>query len=253
MLVQTGFKVGKPGPAGRCGRCFTDDAVQINVSGNDIEIDVYVDFEGDESLTTDNETPCKDLAIAGIENWSGNYLDVFGEDVTVTVNVYEGDSSISDSQKYVKLYLETGEGVPNTGPADKSYSNSSDRELHMYRVDSRKDPQTGLIQKNTYSDDEYARTVSHEMGHAFGIGDGYKDKRPLKWYEKIGGVTRRPDASKLGLIDDDDIMRYQFDRLNISNTDIGMLILAYQNDEWQSFADYTGHKQSEYFHQEGKR
>lgn len=88
-----------------------NDAVQINVSGNDVMIDVYVDFRGDETLTTANGTSCKDLAIVGIENWAGNYQDVFGEDITVSVNVHEGDRSIWDSQKYVKLYFETGEGI----------------------------------------------------------------------------------------------------------------------------------------------
>ncbi|MBD5549643.1 MAG: hypothetical protein HDQ96_00465 [Lachnospiraceae bacterium] len=64
--------------------------------------------------------------------------------------------------------------------------------------------------------------------------------------------TYRPDAYNLGILDEDDIMRYQYDRLNISNTDIAMLILAYSQNEFQSFADYTGHKKSEYFSQEGK-
>lgn len=109
----------------------------------------------------------------------------------------------------------------------------------MYSIDSRG--------PYVYSDDEFTRTVSHEMGHAFGVGDGYKDKRDLKWYERILGTTRRPDAFDLNLIDEDDVMRYQFDRLNISSTDIGMLILAYSQDEYQSFADYTGFKKSVYF------
>lgn len=37
---------------------FINDAVQINVSGNEITIDVYVDFRGDEDLTTANGTSC---------------------------------------------------------------------------------------------------------------------------------------------------------------------------------------------------
>lgn len=36
----------------------------------------------------------------------------------------------------------------------------------MYSIDSRG--------PYAYSDDEFTRTVSHEMGHAFGVGDGYK-------------------------------------------------------------------------------
>ena len=92
-----------------------------------------------------------------------------------------------------------------------------------------------------------------EMGHVFGIGDGYPDTRPLNELEKEQGVIRRPDASELGLLDRDDIMVSQFGRLNISNTDIAMLILAYWGDEHQSFTNYTGHKQSKYFQREGKR
>ena len=80
-----------------------NDAVQIKVSGNEIRIDVYVDFEGNERLTTANGTPCKDLAIAGIENWSGNYLDVFGEAVTVSVKVHEKNIFSPLLHRYINL------------------------------------------------------------------------------------------------------------------------------------------------------
>lgn len=41
---------------GSIGRRSEDlySAMQINISENDITIDVYVDFRGDENLTTDN-------------------------------------------------------------------------------------------------------------------------------------------------------------------------------------------------------
>lgn len=95
------------------------------------------------------------------------------------------------------------------------------------------------------------------MGHVFGIDDGYPDKPSFvkDLALKSIGITHptyRPDAYDLGILDEDDVMRYQFDRLNISNTDIAMMILAYSQDEFQSFADYTGHKKSEYFSQGGK-
>ena len=85
-----------------------------------------------------------------------------------------------------------------------------------------------------------------EMGHVFRIGDGYADPNAAP------GIYR-PNASKLGLIDADDVMVSQYSRLNISNTDIGMLILAYWENEYQFFADYAGYRQSRYFEQEGKR
>ena len=221
-----------------------NDAVQINVSGNDIMIDVYVDFTGDVDLITENGTSCRDMAVAGIENWSGNYLDVFGEDVMVSVNVHEGNAFFWNSQKYVTVDLAVEDGIPRTSHRGE-WSNNSDRTIHMHRVDSRVD--------YMFPDEEYVRTISHEMGHVFGIGDGYRDKRPLSDEEKKQGVIRRPDASELGLIDDDDVMVSQFSRRNISNTDIGMMILAYWEDAHQSFSDYTGHKQSQYFKQEGKQ
>lgn len=117
------------------------------------------------------------------------------------------------------------------------WSNSSNKLVYVPKRDPRvEDP---------YTEGKYVRTFTHEMGHVFGIGDGYADPNAQP------GIYR-PDASDLGLIDADDVMVRQFDRLNISNTDIAMLILAYSQDEFQSFADYTGHKQSSYFNQEGK-
>ncbi len=217
-----------------------NDAVQINVSGNDITIDVYVDFTGDVDLITENGTSCRDMAVAGIENWSGNYLDVFGEDVTVSVNVHEGNAFFWNSQKYVTVDLAVEDGIPRTSHRGE-WSNNSDRTIHMHRVDSR----NGI----TFSDEKYVRTISHEMGHVFGIGDGYAD--PEADPNADLGIYR-PDAHSLGLIDRDDVMRRQFSRLNISNTDIGMLILAYWENAHQSFSDYTGHKQSQYFKQGGK-
>ena len=77
-----------------------------------------------------------------------------------------------------------------------------------------------------------------------GIDDGYKD---------LTGVTGRPDASKLGIIDKDDVMLSQFSRLNISNIDIEMFILAYADEQFQSYTDYINHKQSKIFKQEGKQ
>lgn len=216
-----------------------NDAVQISVSGNDITIDVYVDFVGNEDLTTYGRTSCKDLAIAGIESWSGNYLDVFGEDVQVIVNVHEGESSFWDSQKYIKIYLEDNFNTPHTNYGGHPWSCPSDCTIYMYRWDPRNDI--------PYTDEQYARTMTHEMGHVFGIDDGYEDKSKI-----MNGETKRPDAADLGLIDTDDVMRSQFMKLNVSNTDIGMLILAYSNYEFQSYADYTGHTKSQYFEQEGK-
>ena len=195
-----------------------------------------------ERLTTADGTPCKDLAIAGIENWSGNYLDVFGEDVTVSVNVHEKNMFSPLLHRYIKINLEEGDGIPRTSHGVGDWSNTSDRTIFMHRVDSRVN--------YTFSDEEYVRTISHEMGHVFGIGDGYAD--PDADPKAPPGIYR-PDASKLNLVDADDVMVSQYNRMNISNTDIGMLILAYWEDAHQSFADYTGHTQSQYFKQEGKQ
>lgn len=53
---------------------------------------------------------------------------------------------------------------------------------------------------------------------------------------------RRPDAFELGFMDEYDILRHRGEELNVSNTGIGMLILVYWRDEYQSFADYTDDK-----------
>lgn len=210
-----------------------DNAVQINVSGNDITIDVYVDFKGDESLITANGTSCKELAIEGIENWSGDYTDVFGEDVTITVNIHEGESGFWESQKYLSIYL-WEKGVPTTFRGVFDWSNSSTKAIYMFNRD--------LRNESPYSDLEYERTITHEMGHVFGIDDGYGDEQNI--LEKILGITVRPDAYELGIIDEDDVMHNAFGTLNISSTDIEMLILAYFTDSKQFYTDYSGHKKS---------
>lgn len=81
-----------PGEQYPLSRNSINDAVQIKASGNEIRMDMYAKFERNKKFTTENGTSCKDMAISGIENWFGNYLDVFGKNVTVSVNVHEGNS-----------------------------------------------------------------------------------------------------------------------------------------------------------------
>lgn len=220
-----------------------NNPVQINASKNNIAIDVYVDFKVDKTFSIESGTLYKEKAIEGIENWAGNYQDVFNEDVEVDINIYERNSNLGSSQRYIKIYLENEAGIPRTRCKSAKWSVSSSKIIKMYNVDSRTN--------HRFSMEEYERTITHEMGHVFGIEDGYKGAKPNFW-QNIFGITTRPDAYELGIIDKDDVMRYHYDRLNISNIDIGMLILAYWEGKHQSYADYTGHKQSNYFNHEEK-
>lgn len=212
----------------------SNEAVQIDISGNDVTIDVYVDFIGEENLTTVNGTSCKDLALAGIEQWSGYYLDVFGEDIQVTVNVHEGDGSLWDSQKYVEIHFESdilpeNKQQPITRyykwslPIQAEWSISGRKVIYMYNKH--------YVDEFPYTDEQYLRTITHEMGHVFGIDDGYS----------LG--PRKIDS---GIISENDIMNYQYNKLEISSQDIGMLIVAYTIGTFQAYADYGKRKQSDY-------
>jgi len=96
------------------------------------------------------------------------------------------------------------------------------------------------------ADDAYEWTVAHEMGHVFGIDDAYSDPTKLnwfeKWWDKLWGITQRPDAVRI--VGKNDIMRYQFNGINISRYDIEMLLQAYSSGDFQSYFNYTGHKRS---------
>lgn len=161
------------------------------------------------------------------------------------MELHVGDSSIWNPQQYVPIYL--GEiGKPQTiywqlgGWCSSSYSS-----IYMYIHDYRS--------AEPYTDEQYLRTVAHEMGHVFGIDDGYPDVDDPLFFENLFGVTQRPDAKDI--IDDDDVMRYNLDLLNISNVDIGMLICAYLTWKQQAYADYWMHNQSiyiDYINQGGK-
>lgn len=192
------------------------DAVQISVFGNDMTIDVYVKFTGETELATENGTPCKDLALAGIEVWSGYYRDVFDTNISVVVSAHEIYDNSEEDQEYIEICLKEGEDIPATVIEDG----------HIKIVM----PTAHFFGAYEFADDEYLRVVSHEIGHAFGIDEGFIDQTLISG--KIDGrviehrLEAEEDYYRVKPISYNDVMVNPYDRLSISSTEIELLIIA---------------------------
>jgi predicted Zn-dependent protease with MMP-like domain len=206
-----------------------NDPVKISVNGNTITVDVYVNFTGDkdteifDSSGTNGET-ARSLAIAGIKAWAGEYTDVYGHDVEVIVNINEGKKSFwsflpgVSSQNYYKINLNNGVGRAN-------------RNYKWYANDAAT-PYTGSIDMYSYnlnstarSKEDYRQTITHEMGHVFGLDDGYKDIE-----------SNRPEAS---MQPEKSVMRNNHQANAITTKyDIQMILEAARTGEKQYYMDY---------------
>lgn len=209
------------------------DPIKVHVDGNKVTVDVYVEYKGDINGKL-GESTYKELANEGISSWAGEYQGVFGNDVTVDVKIHEGTNPKwwefwrwGEKQKYVPVNLKNNNKsfTENDIPHVTGTKQPGQGKLNMFTTDGRG---TG----HKYSKEEYVATMAHEFGHVFGLKDAYGD----------GG--NRPDAFKLGVYEEDGIMRYQFNGIFISSKDIEMMILAAKDNEWQYFADYDGNKKS---------
>jgi RHS repeat-associated protein len=194
--------------------------VQVSVSGNNVTVDFYGEFSGDIDIELNGAT-YKEIAIQGVNNWSGNYSNVFDENVNVNVNIHEGKNASEwkfwDNQKYypINLYSSEGRSYVSTNPPSSS-SNS----MNLYQSGRNGDTMTKVTQ--------------HEFGHVLGIDDGYGD-------------GSRPDAYEGGLIPYSDVMKsvtWEDGNMTISPKVIEMMILAEYYGEFQYFFDYDGNKKS---------
>lgn len=197
-----------------------DDAVQVTISGNTITIDAYVDITGDINTAVGNSI-AHDLVIDGIEKWAGSYTNVYGYEVTVEVNVYEGHKSEwswlpwVSNQNYVEIELFDSPG--------RAYAIYSQDYIAMY---------TGFNNGNARDDTDYFNTIAHEFGHILGVKDGYAD-----------ASCSRPLATMLQA---NDIMVNNHDQsAYISDIDIQMLIMAASTNEPQYFMTYDKYIQSD--------
>lgn len=208
-----------------------NDPIKISVDGNRVIIDVYVDIGGDLDVEIEGVT-VHDLVIQGIENWGGNYENVFGHDTLVEVNVHEGHKSWwswlpwMSGQNYIDILLNTGSGrafASFSSPRDKS----NPGEITMYTL--RKNGRERLAY-------DYRNTITHEFGHLFGIDDGYADDN----YENDD--TLRPEATIISI---DDVMRRNHSEdAKAFDIDIQMLLLAATTGEWQYYMSYLSNNQS---------
>jgi len=208
-----------------------NDPVKVKVNGNTITIDVYVNISGDLGAKIEG-IGVKELTLNGIKAWSGNYKDVFGQEAEVKVNVHEHEqksvmscfpcNAEYDPQNYMNIYLKDQAGRANRS-AWCNATPSNPGQVIMYTHHS----QGGKRDKQ-----DFEQTITHEMGHVFGIDDGYPaDDFEIK-------VDRRPRAS---ILKDDDIMvNNHAKNAIISDIDIQMILEGAKEREMQYFKKYRG-------------
>lgn len=208
-----------------------NDPVKISINGNTVTIDVYVDITGDIYTNVEGST-AHNRTIEGIKRWEGDYENVFGHDVTVNVNVNEGHKpwywwiTGESGQNYIPINLKDGAGTANTS-FFLSWSKRNPGGITMY---------TETAGGTLRSGEEYSYTIMHEMGHIWGIDDGYPDSN----YKNDN--TLRPLAD---MLEENDIMVSDEKRgAHASNIDVQMAILAASTGEWQYFMPYKNHIQS---------
>ena len=208
-----------------------NDPIQVRVRGNTVTIDAYVDIKGDTETEIEDVT-AHDLVIEGIEGWGGNYDNVFGHNTELIVNVHEGHKPWYwwlpwvSNQNYLPINLHNG-----SGRAGNTHSVPWNRRTPGYI-----DMFTHFSSGGERSVLDYRNTITHEMGHVFGMDDGYED-------DNFGNDnTLRPLADMLS--EDDIMVNNHLEEAFVSNFDIQMLIIAAELGEWQYYMSYSGNIQS---------
>lgn len=187
--------------------------VRVKVSDNNITIDVHVNFTGDvDAPISGSDDTFRELTIAGIEAWSGNY-NAFGYDTNVNVNVVEDSDGL-----IINLTDSAGRAYAIRGVPWKTTDNPR---VELY---------TGASDGTMRTPTQVSSTAAHEFGHVLGLGDAY-------------GEDDRPSAA-IADSGTNGIMRNHWNGINISDKDIQMLIYAWSNNEWQSYQSYGSYDRS---------
>ena len=208
-----------------------NDPIQIDIKGNTINIDAYVDINGDVDTSIGNTTTGQ-LVREGIEAWGGDYEGVFGHDVTVHVNIHEGHKPWYwwlpwvSNQNYLKINLQDGSGRAgnvHSVPWDKGNPGYIDMYTHM----------SDGSERAAY---DYRNTITHEFGHVLGLDDGYPDD------QFSSDDSLRPLADML--LENDIMVNNHHRNAEISVIDIQMMVLAAATGEWQFYMAYLENGQS---------
>jgi len=208
------------------------DAIQMLINGNTITLDVYIHIRGG-NLELDGEN-VRNLIIQGIELWGGDHNNVFGHDITIDVNVYERSIPRWFLQRYIPVVVHDynqwilenrgipGGGIPNFLHADQNYG----RDAWTPRMPGTVNLYIRMRERLSYVPTlEFIQTVTHEFGHAFGIGEA--------WYYECGVITDLVSELEVMAQGPFNLLGYMY----FSNYTIEKLILAMITRQYQSFGD----------------
>ncbi len=217
-----------------------DSPVQIDIDGNHINVEVSVNISGDgadkdsrwksngaqnmfASIFMGAAPTYRELVLGGITAWSGDYI-VFGKIVFVNVVVVESD----DPNAFPVIVMEgfgtakytpetvTEDWVPGTGRAT------------FYTCGDPNAPSLGTDAAKGAPTDAFIYVVSHEFGHAFGLGDAYE---PV--YDNDGDRVETVPYSDANGLPIKSIMSGAVGA--VTDRDVEMFVAAYSTGDWQSF------------------
>jgi len=225
------------------------DAIQMNVSGNNVTLDIFIQMQGalvdytacttlsdiaryprQAPLTIDG-VAVSDLVIQGIEMWGGSFTCIFGFEVNVDVNVHVVGMR-QTNQEFITVDIRNTSGsshVPGAYSRD-NWNPSTQSTTVIYLA---------WLGGDRKEYGEFRNVVAHEFGHLFGIADGNAEWR-------IGDYPARPFAAMLAIYN---IMAYgmhgrHLDDAYVSAIEMQMLLQALATGEWQNFMTYYDRVQS---------
>lgn len=227
------------------------DPVQVRVTGNDIKIDIYIEFK---SGTEER----KKLIRKGIKQWEGTYKYIGGHKAKLTIEIHEKDNTWGKSQKSVsvncmdesKCVKETDSDKVKRDPNNRSHvfrnkTHVNDgtwlydyAEVYLFPIENsvkyglfnipQEDDDGKLIYEvRKLTDKEYINIATHEFGHVLGLPDGYGMGLNI--------------LTLTSLITSDDIMLtlHYIYKVSISALDILMILGAAKNRMQALWDQYT--------------
>jgi len=208
-----------------------DAPVQAMLTGSDLKIVIYVQFDGVTGNVNfaDGTANMKDLALKGFNLWDGKYYPD-GHELNVDVEVHEITADeIKKGQQYIPINLSNTVGRAETGLSPDYDWSITHMNLYPVINDINNEPYK-------YSKDEFQHVAAHELGHVMGVEDAYKEGSPNAEGNYSSGNWPQANPS---LYPAQGLMKNDTPANTILSQDIQMVLEAQSTGDAQYYQSYT--------------